>query len=92
MFEYTKQNMEVMREAVALAFFLLAILALDERKTWKVMLYVITAFLFHKFSLVVFGLFFGFYLVYSLKKIYVLPVIAFFIIMPIVQRDWIIQL
>ena len=44
MFEYTKQNMEVMREAVALAFFLLAILALDERKTWKVMLYVITAF------------------------------------------------
>ena len=71
MFEYTKQNMEVMREAVALAFFLLAILALDERKTWKVMLYVITAFLFHKFSLVV------------------LPVIAFFIIMPIVQRDWI---
>ena len=89
MFEFTKQNMEVMREAVALAFFLLAILALDERKTWKVMLYVITAFLFHKFSLVVFGLFFGFYLVYSLKKIYVLPVIAFFIIMPIVQRDWI---
>ena len=89
MFEYTKQNMEVMREAVALAFFLLAILALNERKTWKVVLYVITAFLFHKFSLVVFGLFYGFYLVYSLKKIYVLPIITFFIVMPIIQRDWI---
>lgn len=89
MFEYTKQNMEVMREAVALAFFLLAILALNERKTWKVVLYVITAFLFHKFSLVVFGLFYEFYLVYSLKKIYVLPIITFFIVMPIIQRDWI---
>lgn len=78
MFEYTKQNMEVMREAVALAFFLLAILALDERKTWKVMLYVITAFLFHKFSLVVFGLFFGFYLVYSLKRYTSYPLLLFY--------------
>lgn len=89
MFEYIKQNMEVMREAMALAFFLLAILALNERKTWKVVLNIIVAFLFHKFSLVVFVLFCGFYLVYSLKKLYVLPVIAFFIVMPIIQRDWV---
>lgn len=89
MFEYIRQNMEVMREAVALAFFLLAILALNERKPWRIVLYVTIAFFFHKYSLVVFVLFYGFYKIFSLKKIYTLPIIIFFIVMPIVQRDWI---
>lgn len=92
MFEYVRQNMELMREAVAFALFLLAILALNERKSWKVVLWVSLAFLFHKYSLIVFVLFYGFYKLFTLNKKYVFLVIAFFIIMPIVQRDWVYSL
>lgn len=88
-FEYFIFNMEVMREALAFSFFLLAILALNERKPWKVVLYVIGGFMFHKYSLMVFVLFYCFYKVYTFKKAYILPVVAFFIIMPVIQRDYI---
>lgn len=57
LFDYFVFNMEIMRESVAISFFLMALLAMDKGKKFLVCVYVIFAFMFHAYSLLVFVLF-----------------------------------
>lgn len=89
MFQYISLNMELMREALALSFFLFSLLSLNEHKFWKTVLCVLISFMFHKFSLVVFVSFYCFLRLYSFKKHICFLLLIFFIVMPVIQRDWI---
>lgn len=92
MFEYLKMNMEVMREALALPLILFALLALSERRGWKTVLLVIIAAMFHKWSAVVFILFWGFYRLFTFSRPIAMCVVTFIMLMTVVQRDWIYSL
>lgn len=92
MFEYLKMNMEVMREAIALPLVLIALLALSERRGWKAVLLVITAAMFHRWSAVVFVLFWCFYRLFTFSRSVAMCIVTFFMLMAVAERNWIYSL
>ena len=89
LFEWLRMDSEIMREAVAMAFFLLAVLSWNNKKYFRIAIYVFIAFLFHKFSLIVFVLLFCYYLL--LSKYNIAGILAVFLLIGIgfVYENWI---
>lgn len=66
-FDYVLFNMEVMREAVSISLFLMALLALNKGDNKHAYIYIGIAFLFHVYSLLVFMIFLLFKKMLSIK-------------------------
>lgn len=64
-FDFTLFNMEVMREGMAVSLFLCSLVALNDRKYIRYLLFTIAAYLFHSFSLIASFSFFVFYFLMS---------------------------
>lgn len=89
LFEYVYNNMEVMRQSLAYSFFLLSLLYFNKNKYGKVVLCILIAFLFHRFSIVI-VLAFCVYYYLILSRPY-LGVVLFMTIalLAIVNKNWI---
>lgn len=89
-FDFLMFNTEVMREGVAISFFLLAILALNRRQFIKMWLYAVIAFFFHQYAILVFLLFYAFYLFIGDKQILgVLSMFFLIILFYFINKDYI---
>ena len=88
LFDFFNFNMDVMREALAIAFFMLALLALEKRKYKIVVLYAVVATLFHIFALPVFIIFILYYK-FLLNKPYLgIATIGIFAVLGWISKDF----
>lgn len=92
MFDYTTFNMEVMREAVSVSYFLMALLALDKGRIMYMFIYIAIAFLFHAYSLLVFLLFLFYFKILVRKPILSIISIMCIIVVCIIEKNFIIEL
>ncbi len=91
-FDYATFNMEVMRESVAVSCFLMALLALDKGRIMRMSVYMLIAFLFHSFSLVVSVLFLLYFKFLSRRIILSVFFVMCTAIVCIVEKNFIIEL
>lgn len=89
LFEWFHMDFVLMREAIALGMFLLAILALQKKKYIEMLFFVLIAFLFHKFSILVFLVFFLYFTLLSRNIKIGYGLVIFFMILGFVYQGWI---
>lgn len=89
LFQYTLQNMEVLRESMALSFFLFGVLALNENKLIKYSLFAIMAFMCHKFSFLIFCIYFLYYFLISRVPMLSLGLLVLFVLLAVGNKNWI---
>lgn len=92
LFDYMVFNMEVMRECVSISFFLMALLALDQGKSKLVCIYVVLAFMFHVYSLLVFVLFLCFKKILTKSPLLTYIVICSVVVVCVIDKNFIIRL
>lgn len=91
-FDYTMFNMEVMREAIAVSCFLMALLALDKGRIIHMFIYMTIAFLFHSFSLLVFFLYFFYFKILARKPILSIIFVLCTAAICLIEKNFIIEL
>lgn len=87
-FEWFHMDFVLMREAVALGMFLLAILSLSNKRYFRMLFYVAIAFFFHKFSILIFGTFFLYYKLFSRDIRIGYAIVLLLMILGIVYEGW----
>lgn len=88
LFDFTRLNMEVMRESIAIGIFLLFILAINDKKIWKALILTVIATNFHVFALPVFGVYWLYYKFIAGKTTLNLFLVAFILLFCIVNKDF----
>jgi hypothetical protein len=88
LFEWFHMDFVLMREAIALGMFLMAVLSLDKKQYLKMLLFVSIAFFFQKFSILVIMLFFLYYKFLSRYVKVGYGLIVFFMILSVVYEGW----
>lgn len=89
LFEWLHMDFVLMREAVAIAFFLLSILAINNKQFFRAILFTIIAMLFHRFSIMVFILLFLYYSLLSKYRYLGILSVMLFIGIGLVKQNWI---
>lgn len=92
LFDYTRFNMEVMREAISVSCFLMALLALDKGRIISVFLYMVIAFLFHIYSFLVFLLYLFYFKVLAKKPVLSVVSVICIAVICIVEKNFFIDL
>lgn len=88
LFDYLILNMEVMRESIAIAFFLLAILAIDQKRMLKSFIYITIATLFHVFAFPIYIIFIFYYKVISQHQTLEISIIILIIFLCVSNKDF----
>lgn len=89
LFEWFHMDFVLMREAIALGMFLLAVLSLNNKQYIKMVFWVLMAFLFHKFSIMVFLMFFLYYKLLSRHVKVGYGLVVFLMILGLVYEGWV---
>lgn len=89
LFEWFHMDFVLMREAIALGMFLMAVLSLNKKQYIKMLFFVSIAFLFHKFSIGVFLMFFLYYVLFSRYVKVGYGLVLFFMILGMVYEGWV---
>ena len=88
-YDFTMFNMEVMRESIAISFFLLSVLALNNGNFGKMIFYIIVATFFHVYALPVFILFYLYYKLLINRPILSSVILLAVGVLSIVNKDFI---
>lgn len=88
LFDFTRLNMEVMREALAIALFLLFILAINEKRIWKALFCITIATGFHIFALPIYLIYWLYYKFFARTKVLNFILLASILILCVTNKSF----
>ena len=88
--QYFVMNMELLRETIAVGFYFLSILSVNDNRLTKAVLYAFIAIMFHVFAIAAFFVFFCFYYLFPKSKYFYLFVCSILLIVVCFDSSFII--
>ena len=89
LFEWFHMDFVLMREAIALGLFLLAVLSLNSKRYLQMLFFIVVSFFFHKFSVLIFLAFFLYYKLLSRDLRLGYTLVFFMMFLGLIYDGWV---